>query len=38
MILDSFKLSEKVAVVTGANTGLGQGIELARERLYEHIP
>lgn len=25
MILDLFKLDGKVAVVTGANTGLGQG-------------
>ena len=26
MILDLFKLNGKVAIVTGANTGLGQGI------------
>ena len=29
MILDSFKLNGKVAIVTGASTGLGQGIALA---------
>ncbi len=29
MILDQFSLAGKVAVVTGANTGLGQGIALA---------
>ena len=29
MILDLFKLDGKVAVVTGANTGLGQGMEIA---------
>lgn len=29
MILDSFKLDGKVAVVTGANTGLGQGMAVA---------
>lgn len=29
MILDLFKLDGKVAVVTGANTGLGQGMALA---------
>lgn len=29
MILDSFKLDGKVAVVTGANTGLGQGMSIA---------
>lgn len=29
MILDSFKLDGKVAVVTGANTGLGQGMAIA---------
>lgn len=29
MILDSFKLDGKVAVVTGANTGLGQGMCVA---------
>lgn len=29
MILDSFKLDGKVAIVTGANTGLGQGMCLA---------
>ncbi|MHB1654674.1 MAG: 2-dehydro-3-deoxy-D-gluconate 5-dehydrogenase KduD [Desulfitobacteriaceae bacterium] len=28
MILDLFKLDKKVAIVTGANTGLGQGIAL----------
>ena len=26
MILDSFSLKGKVAIVTGSNTGLGQGI------------
>ena len=29
MILDLFKLDGKVAVVTGANTGLGQGMSVA---------
>ncbi len=29
MILDKFKLDGKVAVVTGANTGLGQGMSVA---------
>ena len=29
MILDKFKLDGKVAVVTGANTGLGQGMSIA---------
>lgn len=29
MILDSFKLDGKVAIVTGASTGLGQGMSLA---------
>lgn len=29
MILDAFKLTDKVAVVTGCNTGLGQGIACA---------
>ena len=29
MILDKFSLSGKVAIVTGASTGLGQGMSLA---------
>ncbi|MCL2300294.1 MAG: 2-deoxy-D-gluconate 3-dehydrogenase, partial [Firmicutes bacterium] len=29
MILDQFNLTGKVALVTGANTGLGQGMCLA---------
>ena len=29
MILDMFNLKGKVAVVTGANTGLGQGMAVA---------
>jgi 2-deoxy-D-gluconate 3-dehydrogenase len=29
MILDKFKLDEKVAIVTGSNTGLGQGFAIA---------
>ncbi len=29
MVLDLFKLDGKVAVVTGANTGLGQGMAVA---------
>ena len=29
MILDMFSLKGKVAVVTGANTGLGQGMAVA---------
>ena len=29
MILDSFKLNDKVAIVTGASTGLGQGMAMA---------
>lgn len=28
MILESFSLEGKVAIVTGCNTGLGQGIAL----------
>lgn len=32
MILDSFKLNGKVAIVTGCNIGLGQAIAIA---LYE---
>ena len=32
MILDLFKLDGKVAVVTGANTGLGQGMAVGSWR------
>lgn len=28
MVLDKFKLDGKVAIVTGANTGLGKGMAL----------
>ncbi|NLC44989.1 MAG: SDR family NAD(P)-dependent oxidoreductase, partial [Clostridiales bacterium] len=28
MILDSFNLTGKIAIVTGCNTGLGQGIAI----------
>ena len=35
MILDLFKLDGKVAVVTGANTGLGQGQRLS---VSEDVP
>lgn len=31
MILDLFKLDGKVAVVTGANTGLGQGMAFCQK-------
>jgi 2-deoxy-D-gluconate 3-dehydrogenase len=35
MILDSFRLDGKVALVTGARQGLGQGLALA---LAEAVP
>ena len=37
MILDSFKLNGKVAIVTGASTGLGQGMALALSEAGAHI-
>ena len=37
MILDLFKLDGKVAVVTGANTGLGQGMAVALAEAGEKI-
>ena len=35
MILDLFKLDGKVAVVTGANTGLGQGMAIALAQAFD---
>ncbi|MDF2988721.1 MAG: 2-deoxy-D-gluconate 3-dehydrogenase [Eubacterium sp.] len=37
MILDSFKLEGKVAIVTGASTGLGQGMAIALAEAGAHI-
>jgi len=37
MILDKFKLTDKVAVVTGAGTGLGRGISLGFAEAGAHI-
>ena len=37
MILDLFKLDGKVAVVTGANTGLGQGMAVALARQVQRL-
>ena len=37
MILDLFKLDGKVAVVTGANTGLGQGMAVALAKEGYHL-
>ena len=34
MILDMFNLKGKVAVVTGANTVLGQGMTFLQQSLY----
>ena len=33
MILDQFKLDGKVAIVTGASRGLGQGMAIASRRV-----
>ena len=35
MILDQFSLAGKVAIVTGASTGLGQGISLALQKQVQ---
>ncbi len=37
MILDSFKLDGKVAIVTGASTGLGQGMAIALAEAGAHV-
>jgi 2-deoxy-D-gluconate 3-dehydrogenase len=37
MILDAFKLTDKVAIVTGCRTGLGQGIALGLAEAGAHI-
>lgn len=37
MILDHFKLDGKVAIVTGASTGLGQGMAMALSEAGAHI-
>lgn len=37
MILDLFRLDNKTAIVTGANTGLGQGISIALAQAGAHV-
>lgn len=37
MILNQFSLEGKVAIVTGASTGLGQGILLALAEAGAHV-
>ena len=34
MILDQFSLKGKVAIVTGSDTGLGQGFSLSRDGCH----
>lgn len=38
MVLNAFDLTGKVAIVTGCDTGLGQGMTLGRVRYRRHQP
>ena len=38
MILDQFKLNGKVAIVTGARTGLGQGMACGLAEAPNRLP